>query len=138
MKVPYRDLVPMTRLFSTYLPISEGDERHLTNFIQGWDIPLDLHPDHDNFKRTEGVTSANDCNCLVEGCGRHFTNKESDSSHICAVHSLMGLHCPSVRLDGCCLHPDYFQNWEAFGKHLSSIHGAGLETSYGSEVSEAE
>ena len=28
MRVAYRDLVPMTRLFSTQLPISEGDQRH--------------------------------------------------------------------------------------------------------------
>ena len=30
MSVTYRDLVPMTRLFSSWLPISEGDQRHLT------------------------------------------------------------------------------------------------------------
>ena len=42
MRVPYRDLVPTISLFSTWLSISEGDQRHLTNFIQGWDISLDL------------------------------------------------------------------------------------------------
>ena len=35
MRVAYRDLVPMTRLFSTQLPICEGDWRCLTNFVQG-------------------------------------------------------------------------------------------------------
>ena len=39
MRIAYTDLVPMTRLFSTWLPISEGGQRHLANFIQGWDIP---------------------------------------------------------------------------------------------------
>ena len=113
MRIAYRDLVPMTRLFSTRLLISEGDWRHLINFISGQDILLDLHPSHENFKRTEGCILSKDYNCLVEGCGRCFTNKESVYSHIWAVHSLMGLHCPWVRLDGCCPCPDYFQNWEA-------------------------
>ena len=42
----------------------------------------------------EGGTSSENYNCLAEGCGRCFTSKESACSHICAVHSLMGLHCP--------------------------------------------
>ena len=138
MRVAYRDLVPMTRLFSIQLPISEGDQRHLANFLHGWDIPQDLHSDHDNFKSMEEGASSNDYNCLTEGCGRHFTNKESACSHIHTVHSLMGLQCPWVRLDGCHLWPDYFQNWEVFRKHLSSIHGTSLEMSYGQEDSEAK
>ena len=39
MRVGYRDLVPMTRLLSTWLPISETDQRHLINSIQGWEHP---------------------------------------------------------------------------------------------------
>ena len=137
MRIAYRDLVPMTRLFSTCLPISEGDHRYLTNFIQGWDITLDLHPDCENFKMAEGGTSSKDYSCLVEGCGRHFTSKKSACSHIHGVYSLTGLQCPWVGLDGCHPHLDYFQNWEAFEKHLSSIHGTGLETSCRQEDSEA-
>ena len=75
MRVAYRDLVPISRLFSTWLPISERNQRHLANFIQKQDIPLDLCPDHENFKRTEGDTSSEDYNCLAESCRRHFTKK---------------------------------------------------------------
>ena len=60
MRVAYRDLVPMTRLFSTQLPISEGDYMHLPNFIQGKDIPPGLYPEHENCKRMEGGTSSKD------------------------------------------------------------------------------
>ena len=107
MRVAYRDLVPMTRLFSTQLPIFKGDQRCLTNFIQGWVIPLDLCPNHENFKRSEGGASSKDYNCLAEGCKRCFTNKESAQGNIHAVHSLKGLLCPWVRLDGCHPCPDY-------------------------------
>ena len=71
---------------------------HLTDFIHGWDIPLDLCPDHENFKRTEGGASSKDCNCLAESCWRHFTNKEAAHSHICTVHSFMGLLAPGSGL----------------------------------------
>ena len=64
MWVAIRDLVPMTRLFSTQFPISEGDQRCLANYIQRWDILLDLHPNHDNFKRREGGVSSKDYKCL--------------------------------------------------------------------------
>ena len=37
MRIAYRNLVPMTRLFSTWLLISKGDQRHLANFIPGQD-----------------------------------------------------------------------------------------------------
>ena len=70
--------------------------------------------------------------------GGVFAKKESAHSHICAVHSFMGPLYPWVRLDGCCPHPDCFQNWEAFKKHLCSIVGTGLEMSYGCEDLEAE
>ena len=76
--------------------------------------------------------------CLQEGCRSCFTNKESVCSSICAAHSHTVLFCPWVRLDGCCPCPDYFQNWEPFRKHLSSVHGAGLEMTYGCEESEAK
>ena len=59
----------MTRLFSTQLPISEGDQRDIADFIQGENIPLDLHPDHENFMRMEGGASSKDYNCLAEGEG---------------------------------------------------------------------
>ena len=135
MRLTYRDLVPMTRFFSTWLPISEGDQRHHTDFIQRCDIPL---PDCKNFKRTEGDTSFKDYKCLAEGCRRHFTNKESTCSYIQAAHSLTGLLCPWVGLDFCCPHPDCFQNWELLKKHLGSIHVAGLVMFYGYEDPEAE
>ena len=138
LRVAYRHLVPMARLFSTWLLISDGDQRCLTNFIQGKDISIYLHPDHDNFKRTEEGASSKNNNCLAEGCGSHFTNKESACSHIQAVHSHTGLFCPWIRLDCCHLHPDYFQNWKAFRKHLSSVHGACLEMSFRCEELEAE
>ena len=130
MRVAYRDPVPMTRLFSSQLPISEGDQRHLTDLFQGQNIPLDPYPNHENFKRMEGGASSKDYNCLAEGCGIHFTSKEFAHSHIQAVHFLIGVCYPWVRLDGCCSHPDYFQNWEAFRKHLDSVDGAALETSF--------
>ena len=72
--VAYRDLVPMIRLLPTWLPISEGDWRH----------------------HYQGCQSTKDYNCLVEGCGMWFTNKELANSHIWVAHSHMGLFCPWV------------------------------------------
>ena len=43
----------MTTLFISQLPITEVDQRHVADFIQGWDIPLGLHPKHRNFKPAE-------------------------------------------------------------------------------------
>ena len=120
----------MTRLFSTQLSMYEGDWKCLANFIQEQDIPLDLQPNCKNFKRMEGDTSFKDFNCLADGRGRHFTSKESAHSHIHAAHSLS----QAWWLLPMC----YFQNWEAFRKHLGSIHGAGLDMSYGHGASEAK
>ena len=69
MRVAYRDQVPMTRLLSTWLPISEGDPRCHANFIQGQDITLDLYPNHENFTRAKEGTSSKSYNCLAEACG---------------------------------------------------------------------
>ena len=55
LRVVYSDLVPVTRFFPTQLFISEGDQRCLTEFIQGWDIPMGLCPKHKNFKKVEEV-----------------------------------------------------------------------------------
>ena len=119
----------MTKLLTTQLPIAEGDQRHLADFIQGQDIPLGLHPKHENFKQVEGGTSAKDYNCLVEGYGMLFTNKELAHSHIWVAHFHTVLFCPWAGLDGCCPHPDPFQNWEAFQKYLGNIYSAGIDTS---------
>ena len=81
MRVSYRELVPLIRLFSTLFPISKGDWRHLTDFMQGWDIPLDLHPNCENFKRTEGDTSSKDYNCLVEA---FYQQGIYPQSHLCS------------------------------------------------------
>ena len=94
-------------------------------------MPLGLHAECENFKPVEGGTSSKDYNCLAEGCSMPFMNTESACSHTWASHSLMGLFCPSSRLDGCHPWSDPFQNWEAFQKHLGSIHGVGLDTLYG-------
>ena len=138
LHVSYKDLVPMTQLFKTWLPISRIDWRHLTIFFQGHDIPLGLHPEHENFKPVEGEGSTKDYNCLAEGCSMQFTNKESVHSHIQVTFSHTRLFFPWHRLDGCLLWSDPFKNWEAFQKHLGSIHGAGLDTSYGWEHSVME
>ena len=136
--VTYKDLVPMTRLFSTWLPISRVDWWHHTDFIQGQDIPLGLHPEHENFELAEGGASAKDYNCLAEGCSMQFTIKESACSHIWASHSHMGLFYPWTRLDDCNPWADPFQNWEAFHKPLGSFLGVGLNTSYGWAHSDLE
>ena len=125
LHVNYKDLVPITRLFQMQLPISRRDQRHLANFIQGWDIPWGLHPEHENFKPAEGGASTKYYNCLAEGCNMQFMNKESHTR----------LFCPWTGLDGCHLWSNPFQNWEAFQIHLNSIHGVGLDTSYGQEHS---
>ena len=67
-----------------------------------------------------------------------FTNKDAVHSHIWLAHSHMGLFCPWIDLDGCCPQSDPFQNWEAFCKHLDSIHSAGLDTSFGQDNLEVE
>ena len=84
----------MTRLFQRQLPISRVDWEHLTDFIQGQDILLGLHPEHENFKPTEGSTTAKDYYCLTQGCSMQFTNKGSAHSHIQVAILIMGLFCP--------------------------------------------
>ena len=111
----------MTRLFSTQLLISEGNQRHLTDFIHWQDILLGLQPNHENFKRMEGGASSKGYNCLAEGCRSHFTNKESAHSHIHAIHSFIGLQCSWVRFDGCHPHPV-----SRTGKHSRSTLAASM------------
>ena len=86
----------------------------------------------------EGGTSSKDYKCLTEGCAMQLTNKESACSHIWASQSHIGFFCSWVGLEGCCPCPNPFQNWEAFRKHLGSVHSAGLDTSYACEHSEVK
>ena len=90
------------------------------------DILLGLHPECKNFKPGEGGTSAKDYNCLAEGCSMQSTNKESAHNLIWVALSHTGIFLNLDRPDGC--HPwcEPFQNWEAFWKHLASIHGMAL------------
>ena len=83
----FKDLVPMTRLFQMWLPICRVDWWHLPSFIQGQDILLGLHPEHENFKPVEGGTSTKDYNCLTDACSIWFTNKELVCCHIWVAHS---------------------------------------------------
>ena len=76
LRVRYWDLIPMTKLFTSWLPITEVEQRSLANFIQEWDIPLELCHQHENFKPVEGGTSAKDYNCLTVGCGRWSTVRQ--------------------------------------------------------------
>ena len=55
LRVKYRDLAPMTRLFTSHLPISEVDQKCLADFIQGWNIPWSLHPKCKNCRHVEGL-----------------------------------------------------------------------------------
>ena len=112
----------MTRLFQVQLLISRVGQMCLTSFIQGQDIPPALCPECENFKPAEGATSAKDYHCLVEECSIQLTIKEVACSHIWVFHSHMGLFCPWLKLGGCHLQSDPLQNWEAFHKHLGSVH----------------
>ena len=106
----------MNSLFSTWLPICKGDLRCLTNFIQGQDILLDLHSDHEHFKRTEGAPPLRTIIAwwrIAEGIlpTKNLHTVTSGQSIPLWVSTDQG------QLDGCCTHHDYFQNWEVFRKH---------------------
>ena len=123
----------MTKLFTFQLPISEVDQRHLANFIQGQDIPVSLHPECKISGHQKRALLPKIKNCLAVGCGMWFTSKESAHSHIQVAHSHSGLFCPWAGLDGCFQFRDLFQNWEAFCKHLDSVQSTGLSLTYGHE-----
>ena len=84
IRVAYRDLVPMTRLFSTWLPISEGNQMHLPDFIQGCDILLDLCHDHENFKRQKGVPPLRTIIAWWKAAGGVSPTKNLPQSHPCS------------------------------------------------------
>ena len=65
LRVMYRNMVPVTKLFTSCLHITEVDRKHLANFIQEQDIPWSLCPEHKKFRPAEESASTKDYNCLT-------------------------------------------------------------------------
>ena len=79
MRIAYRDLIPKIRLFSSWLPISKGDQRHLVDLFKGGTSPWT-------------------CAQTMRISKGWNTNKESACNYIHAVDSFTGLHCPGLGL----------------------------------------
>ena len=134
MRVAYRDLVPIARLFSTQLPISEGHWRHLANFIQGSNISFDLHSDHENFKGWKEAPPPRTIIAWQRAVGSIVPTRNLPTVMFKQFILLWGSFAPRLGL----MAATYVLTIFRTRKHLGSVHGACLETSYGHEDSEAE